>query len=157
MEASLLIALLSGLIGAAILTILIYLLPFFGYQLDIPYLIGSRFVDLKQKTRLYFVGITLHLIIGGAWGVLYVFLISAMAATPNWATGLLWGFGHGIFVGSMMGILADSHPKMGKGNPIDHPGILGRRWGAAMPYFILGLHIIYGISAMAIYHSMVTS
>ncbi|HLR32093.1 MAG TPA: hypothetical protein VK074_06360 [Fodinibius sp.] len=155
MEVNLLIAAVAGFIGAIILTLLIYLFKLAGQNLDIPYLIGARFVDLNNRTKVYTVGITLHLLIGAGWGVLYVILISAMAVTPNWPVGLLWGFAHGIFVGSMMGILADTHPAIGEGKPIPDPGIMGRSWGTLIPYYILGLHIIYGACTLAVYHAIV--
>ena len=156
MEANLLLAALAGLIGAVILTLLMYLLKIFGYNLDIPYLIGTRFVDINKRGKVFATGISLHLLIGAGWGVLYVILLTAMAVTPNWPAGILWGFGHGIFVGSMMGILADTHPHIGEDKPISIPGILGHRWGTLMPYWILALHIIYGVCTLAIYHSMIT-
>jgi hypothetical protein len=155
MEANLLIAALAGFIGALILTLLMYLLKIFGHNLDLPYLLGSRFVDIEQRTKVYVTGITLHLLIGAGWGVLYVILLTAMVVTPNWPAGILWGFAHGIFVGSMMGILADTHPYIGENQPISHPGILGRRWSDLMPYWILGLHIIFGVCTLSIYHSLV--
>lgn len=155
MEANLLIAALAGFIGALILTLLMYLLKICGHNLDIPYLLGSRFVDIEQRTKVYATGITLHLLTGAGWGVLYVILLTAMVVTPNWPAGILWGFAHGIFVGSMMGILADTHPYIGEDKPISHPGILGHRWSDLMPYWILGLHIIFGACTLSIYHSIV--
>lgn len=155
MEVHFLMAAISGLAGAIILTLLIYLLPIFDYNLDIPYLIGSRFVDIENTKLVYTVGIAAHLLIGAGWGILYVILLTAMVVTPNWPAGILWGFAHGIFVGSMMGILADTHPNIGEGKAIAHPGIMGRRWGPAMPYFILAFHIIFGVCAMTIYYYLV--
>ncbi|WP_445666390.1 hypothetical protein [Fodinibius sp. AD559] len=156
MEANLFIAAISGFIGALILTSLIYLLKLFGQDLDIPYLIGTRFVDIQNKTQVYIVGILLHLLIGAGWGVLYVILLTAMVVTPNWPAGILWGFGHGIFVGIMIGIVTDTHPYIGEDKPINSPGILGRKWGALMPYWILGLHIIFGVCTLSIYHWWLT-
>ena len=156
MEANLLVAALSGLIGAIILTTLIYLLKLFDQDLDIPYLIGTRFVGIENKTQVYVVGISLHLLAGAGWGILYVILLTAMVVTPNWPAGTLWGFAHGIFVGSMMGIIADTHPYIGKDKPIKSPGILGREWGSLMPYWILTLHIIYGACTLLIYHFWMT-
>lgn len=156
MEANLLIAALSGFIGAVILTLLIYLLKASGQSLDIPYLIGTRFVDPTNKARVYTIGIALHLLIGAGWGVLYVFLLTAMVVTPNWPAGILWGLGHGIFIGSMMGILADTHPAIGEGKPLVDPGIMGESWGTLIPYYVLGLHIIYGACTLTIYHQLMT-
>lgn len=152
MEANLLIAALSGLIGAIVLTLLIYLLKLFGQDLDIPYLIGSRFVDIENESAVYTTGILLHLLIGAGWGVLYVILLTAMVVVPNWPAGILWGFGHGIFVGAMMGIIADTHPYIGDDKPINSPGILGSEWGTLMPYWILGLHIVFGVCTLSFYH-----
>lgn len=152
MEVNLLIAAFSGFVGAIVLTLLMYLLKLFGQNLDIPYLIGTRFINIENRTLVYTFGITAHILIGAGWGVLYVFLLTAMVVTPNWPAGILWGFAHGIFVGSMMGILADTHPYIGEGKPIDSPGILGQDWGALMPYWILGLHIIFGVCTLWLYH-----
>lgn len=155
MESNLLWAAVSGFIGAIILTFLIYLLKLFKQDLDIPYLIGSRFVDIEDPTRVYTIGVILHLLIGAGWGILYVVLITAMRVVPNWPIGILWGFGHGIFIGIIMGILADTHPHIGKDKPINDPGMLGRRWGTLTPYWILGLHIIFGAFTMGIYYWLV--
>lgn len=155
MQANLLLGAVSGLIGAIILTLLIYLLKLFNQDLDIPYLLGSRFIDIEKPAKIYITGIILHLLIGAGWGVLYIILLTAMRVVPNWPAGILWGFGHGIFIGVIMGILADTHPYIGKNKPISDPGILGQRWGTLIPYWILVLHIIFGISTLGIYHWLV--
>lgn len=152
MEANLLIAAISGLTGAVIITILMYLLKLFGQDLDIPYLLGSRFVDIENPSGVYIAGISLHLLIGAGWGVLYVILLTAMVVVPNWPAGILWGFAHGIFIGAMMGILAENHPYIGSDKPIKDPGILGREWSPLMPYLILGLHVIFGVCTLSFYH-----
>lgn len=152
MEANLLSAAISGFIGAIVLTVLIYLLKFFGQDLDIPYLIGTRFVDIENRNRVYLVGVLLHLLIGAGWGVLYVFLLTAIGVTPNWPAGILWGLGHGIFIGSIIGIIADTHPYIGENKPIESPGILGSNRGTLIPYWILILHIIFGVCTLAIYY-----
>lgn len=152
MEANLFIAAFSGFVGAIILTLLIYLLKVFGQDLDIPYLIGSRFIAITKRSQVYAAGILLHLLIGAGWGIIYVILLTAMVVTPNWPAGILWGFTHGIFVGSMMGILADTHPYIGDDKPIPNPGIMGSEWGTLIPYWILVLHTIYGVCTLGIYH-----
>lgn len=146
------LAALSGFIGAVILTLLIYLITINGRKLDIPYLIGSRFIDIENEPKVYVVGIILHLIIGAGWGVFYVFTVTAMSVIPDWPTGILWGFAHGIFIGSMMGIIADTHPYIGEDKPISDPGIMGQNWGDLMPYWILGLHTIFGICTLSVYN-----
>lgn len=154
MEANLLLAALSGLIGSVVMTGLMYAVEINGQKLDLPYLLGSRFVDIQNRRKIYATGMSLHLLAGAIWGMLYVFLLTAMVLTPNWPAGILWGFAHGIFVGVMMGILSENHPNIGDDKRIKDPGILGNRWGDGMPYWILGLHIIYGVCTLAIYYQL---
>lgn len=154
MEANLVLGAFAGLAGAVLMTLLIYLLKAAGYSIDIPYLLGSRFLNIENTSGVYSLGIILHLLAGAAWGILYVFMITAMAVTPNWPIGILWGFGHGIFIGVLMGILSENHPYIGEGKPIKNPGILGRKWSDAIPYFFLALHVIFGAATLAIYHQM---
>lgn len=156
MEANLFIGVLAGFVGAVLMTALIYILKAAGQNIDIPYLLGTRFLDIQNTSGVYLLGIILHLLAGAAWGALYVFMITAMAVTPNWPIGILWGFGHGIFVGVLMGILSETHPYIGEGKPISDPGILGSRWSTATPYLILALHVIFGASTLAVYHQIVT-
>lgn len=155
MEANLALGAFSGFIGAIIITILMYLLKIWGQDLDIPFILGSIFVDIHNKAAVYTTGIITHLLAGAGWGIFYVFTIAAMGVTPNWPAGILWGFGHGIFVGVMMGTLAETHPYVGEDKPIKDPGILGHRWSELMPYWILGLHVIFGVSSLLIYHQIV--
>lgn len=154
-EANIFLAALAGLIGAVVMTLLIYLLKMNGKSVDIPYLIGTRFIDIENRSRAYTVGILLHLLIGAGWGVIYVFLLTAMAFVPDWPAGILWGLAHGIFVGSLMGIAADAHPYIGDDKPISSPGIMGADWGDTIPYYILGLHIIFGVCTLWIYSELV--
>lgn len=143
---------LSGFIGAIIITLLLYFVKIDGRKLDIPYLIGSRFINIENESKIYAVGIILHLLIGAGWGVFYVFTVTAMSVIPDWPTGILWGFAHGIFIGSMMGIIGDTHPYIGEDKPISDPGIMGKNWGDEMPWWVLGIHIIFGVCTLTIYN-----
>jgi len=154
MAANLFEAALSGLSGAVIMTVLIYLFKAWGLSLDIPYLLGTRFVSTGNRTKAYLTGMTLHLLSGAVWGIVYVFFLTAMAITPNWPAGILYGFAHGIFIGVMIGILAQSHPLIGEGRPMEDPGMFGSRWGTGIPYVLLATHIVYGVSTLYIYHNL---
>lgn len=155
MEVNLWYAALSGFLGALIITILMYAVKIRGKKLDVPYLLGTRFADIQNTSSVYILGVALHLLTGVGWGMLYVFLLTAMVVTPNWPAGILWGFAHGIFVGVIMGLLAETHPHVGEGQKIDDPGMMGRQWSPLMPYWILALHVIYGVSTLGIYYQIV--
>jgi len=156
MDGSLLLGAISGLVGTVIITILSYFLNIAGHTLDLPYLLGARFVDIKDKAKVYTAGLLLHLLAGAAWGAMYILTITAMGIQANWPAGILWGFAHGIFVGVMLGLLSDDHPHIGEGKLIDDPGIMGRRWSPLMPYWILGLHVIFGVVTLFTYRFLFT-
>ncbi|MDX1670935.1 MAG: hypothetical protein R3211_01235 [Balneolaceae bacterium] len=153
MEASFLLAAISGLIGAAVMTIFIYLFKALGLSLDIPYLLGTRLTaSVSNKGKIYATGLTLHLLSGAIWGMLYILFAMAMAVKPDWALGILYGVGHGIFIGAMIGILSESHPQIGEDKPISDPGMFGHRWGKAIPYILLLLHILFGTATLLAYN-----
>ena len=151
MVANLVEAALAGVAGAAIMSLFIYLFKAWGLSLDIPYLLGTRVYPAGKRSSVYLAGMTIHLLLGAVWGLIYVFLLTAMAVTPNWPAGILFGFAHGIFIGVMIGILSQDHPQIGEGKPMQDPGMFGNRWGAGIPYVLLGTHIIYGVSTLYIY------
>ena len=152
MVQNLLIAAVSGIAGAAVMTCFIYLFKVTDLDLDIPYLLGSRFVAIGNRAKVYGTGLILHLLSGAFWGALYVYFLTAMAVTPNWPAGILFGFAHGIFVGAMIGILSENHPQIGENKPLSDPGMFGSRWGAGIPYVLLAVHVIYGVTTLFIYH-----
>lgn len=151
MAANLWFAALSGLIGAGVMTVIIYLFKRIGIRLDIPYLLGTRFVAIDKKRKVYITGLLLHLVLGVLWGIVYVYLMNALAVRPDWPSGILFGFAHGIFSGAIIGSLSQNHPYIGTGKPIDDPGMFGSRWGTLVPYALLLLHIIFGVVVMLSY------
>lgn len=156
MDANLLLAALSGLAAAAVMTVFIYLFKAAGQDLDLPYLLGSRFIPTENRSAVYTTGLLIHLFSGAVWGTLYVFFLTAMNVTPNWPAGILFGFAHGIFVGVMIGILSENHPQIGEGKEMSDPGMFGSSWGTGIPYVLLIVHVIFGVTALAIYHYLFT-
>ena len=150
-EGNLLLGALAGVLGTVVITLLLLPLRTAGHTLDIPYLLGSRFIDPANKTKLYLAGYVLHLIAGAAWGAMYILTLTAMGITPNWPAGILWGFAHGIFIGVMMSTVAEQHPQIGEGKPISDPGILGSNWSSLMPYIVLGAHVVFGVITLLTY------
>ena len=155
-EGNLLLAAVAGIAGTIIITILLFILRAAGQNLDIPYLLGTRFIDPENKRKVYVTGYLLHFIAGAAWGTMYVLTLTAMGVNPDWPAGILWGFAHGIFIGVMMSTVSEQHPHIGEGKAIASPGILGRRWSPLMPYWVLGIHIIFGVVTLLTYQVLFT-
>lgn len=156
MAENLLLAAISGLGGAAVMTVFIYIFKASGQDLDIPLLLGSRFLSLENRMNVYVVGLLLHLLSGTFWGAMYVYFLAAMRITPNWPAGILFGFAQGIFIGAVIGFLAESHPNIGEGKEMSDPGMFGARWGTGIPYVLLITHVIYGVTTLSIYHFLLS-
>jgi hypothetical protein len=142
----------AGAIGAVVMAMLIPLVKLGGYRLDFPFILGSRVVGISNNTTTYSVGLLLHLLMGAAWGILYAILLAGMNFTPNWPAGLLWGFAHGVFTGVLLSTTTRNNPHIGDGKTLPDPGMMGRRWSPAMPYWILVLHMIFGGITLFLYY-----
>ncbi|MFH5832688.1 hypothetical protein ACG2F4_12870 [Halalkalibaculum sp. DA3122] len=154
MGVNLFLAGVAGIVGAAVMALFIYLFKAVGYNLDIPWLLGTRFVPIEDRSRAYTVGMTLHLLLGAFWGIFYVFTLSAMAVTPNWPAGIMYGVSHSIFIGAMIGILSSEHPHIGEGKAMSDPGMFGHQWGIGVTVELFVIHIIYGVSTLGIYYNL---
>jgi len=157
LTANLLLGALSGLFGAVVMTLCIYVLNKSGVHFDILYLIGTRFVDPRQKSKAYTVGTIVHLLIGALWGVLYIILIMGMSEIPRWTLGLLFGFAHGFFSGIILSTVADANPNVGNGKAISDPGMFGNRWGKSVPFYIFVVHMVFGLVTVISYNWMYIS
>lgn len=153
--ANLLWAMVAGMIAAVLLVLLIRLLKAAGRNLDLPYLLGSYFVDISNRSKVYVAGTIIHIVIGGVWGFVYLVTMLGLSIEPTWVVGILWGFAHGIIAGVLMGTISQTHPYVGEGKPIPDPGILGSRLGTFEPYLVLGLHVIFGIVTIYVYSLLV--
>ncbi|MDR8389598.1 hypothetical protein NC796_00525 [Aliifodinibius sp. S!AR15-10] len=154
MTLNILQAALAGIAGAAIMAIFIYIFKAAGFNLDIPWLLGTRFVPIEKRSKAYTVGIILHLLLGAFWSIFYVFSLIAMAVIPNWPAGIMYGVSHAIFIGAMIGILASEHPHIGEGKAMSDPGMFGHLWGVGVSVELLVVHVIYGASTLWIYHNL---
>lgn len=154
MAVNLLLAALAGIIGAAIMALFIYLFKAAGFNLDIPWLLGTRYVAIENLSKAYTIGMILHLLLGAFWGMFYVYSLIAMAVPPNWPAGIMYGVSHSIFIGAMIGILSSSHPHIGEGKAMSDPGMFGHQWGIGVTVELFIIHIIYGVSTLGIYYNL---
>lgn len=148
------IAAIAGLGGVVAMTIMMYILVGFGFRLDIPYILGSRFIHPGSNGKIYTVGILLHLLIGVLWGLIYTLLMIGMVQPPKWTLGLLFGAAHGFFVGVLLSTFADAHPHVGEHKAIPDPGMFGNKWGTSIPFLIILLHIAYGLTMTILYNQL---
>lgn len=154
-QANILWAIIAGMIGSLVFTVLVYIIKAVSrnsnINVDIPFMLGSFVVDIDKKSKLYTVGIILNTIMGGLWGMIYVITMLGLSIPPIWQVGFLWGMAHGIISGVLVSTICQNHPYMGKGKEIPNPGILGSNWSEVNPYLYLSLHIIFAVVTIFIY------
>lgn len=150
MGANLLYAALSGLIGAVVMVILLYILKLIGLNVDLPGFIGKALSKDGEESN-SFKGIFVLLVVGIIWGLFDVTLMMGTTMLPSWGTGLLYGLANGVFMGMIAGTLVDSNLNVGKGKAVEDPGMFFYRWGLASSVTIVVLYIVYGFTTLVVY------
>lgn len=154
MGANLIYAAFSGLLGAVVMVILLYILKMVGLKVDLPSFIGKALSKEGDQSGGTFKGVLVLLVIGILWGLFDITLMMGTTMLPSWGTGLLYGFANGIFMGMIAGTLVDSKLNVGKGKAVEDPGMFFHKWGLLSSVSIVVLYIIYGFTTLVIYTSL---
>ena len=149
-------AILAGVVGAGLVLVAVVAGKIMGLNTDVLRLIGLFFVPEERSPKLiYAVGLVVHFVVGGFFGIIYAILFTAVGAVTVVGAAALWGilFGalHGVVIGSSLGALPALHPRVGNGGSLPAPGFFGKNIGVAMPVALILLHVIYGVTAGIVY------
>lgn len=146
-------AILAGLAGTAIMTMLMYLAPLMGMpKMDIIRMLGSMFTssrgvatgqdtvsDSNQGLTIG-LGLVIHLMMGVVFALIYALLWGLGVGSPTWIWGLIFGAVHGVVAIAMMPVMMRMYP-----NPPQMDG------GAlAMVGQMMG-HLVYGLVVALVY------
>ncbi len=138
---SILGAVVAGLVGTAVMSIAMALAPRMGLP---PMDFAGMLANLLGVPRLRALGFALHLLIGVGWAFAYAVLWSAGVGSPDVTVGLLFGIGHWLIAGALVGLLSYVRPGM--------PGFYFRNLGGSVGFFGgLMVHIMYGLTVGLIY------
>jgi hypothetical protein len=126
-------------------------------RMNLPYMLGTMFTPDRDKAKLY--GFGMHMAMGWAFSLIYVFLFQALGAA-GWWRGAVIGLVHAFFVlVAMMALLPGVHPRMASEqhgpeaqNMLEPPGFLALHYGVQTPLSILLSHAIFGAILGAFYH-----
>jgi hypothetical protein len=147
---NLIAALIGGLIGTVVMTLLMMVAPMMGMPaMDIPALLGSMFRVPGNKV----LGLILHLMMGMIFGMIYGLLFSI--STENMLLlGLSIGNVHWLIVGLVLHMLPTIHAGIRSGQ-MSAPGIYMVHIGGVMG-FLGGLigHVVYGLVVALVYGSI---
>lgn len=119
-------AILAGLIGTVIFTIILYAAPTMGFpKMDIIGMIGTMAAEPGGAARA--VGVIGHLIMGIVFAIIYALIWAAGVGSVTWVWGLVFGLVHGLGVALVgMPMMVSIHPRSPEreGGPKALAGIL---------------------------------
>lgn len=141
-------AIVAGIVGTVVMTIVMAMAPRMGMpKMDIVGMLGSMFSAKGNRT----LGMIIHLMMGVVFAVLYALLwhIGVGSVGPLW--GVLFGAGHWIVAGTMMGGMTAMHAGI-KAGTVEAPGVFMIRNGGMMAFMggLLG-HVIFGLVVALVY------
>jgi len=140
-------AVVAGLVGTAVFTMILALAPRMGMpKMDIVGLLSTMF---GKENRL--LGWMMHLMMGVIFALIYAFLWSKGVLAPNWLGGLAFGAVHWLIVGMIMGMMPIMHAGIRSGRVMT-PGLWMTKGGGMLAFFggLMG-HMIFGVVVALVY------
>ncbi|GAB4278522.1 MAG: hypothetical protein Kow0080_30230 [Candidatus Promineifilaceae bacterium] len=145
-------AVIAGVIGTIVMTMVMVMAPKMGMpKMDIVGMLGSMFSAESNRTM----GMVMHVMMGVVFAIVYALLWSAGIGSVNLLWGLLFGAGHWLVSGAMMGGMSMMHAGV-KAGTVNAPGVYMTNNGGMMA-FMGGLvgHVIFGLVVALIYGAFV--
>ena len=125
MDFDLIAAIVGGLVGTAVMTVLMTMAPVMGLpKMDMPALLGSIFGAPGSKT----LGLQMHFMMGTVFGLVYAALFAVITGTSIVLLGVLFGIVHWLIAGLMTGMMPIMHAGIKPGQ-IEAPGVFMTRLG----------------------------
>lgn len=132
-------AIVAGLAGTAVMTVLMYLAPRMGMPgMDMPKMLGTMFITREETATA--VGLVIHFMMGAIFAVIYALLWSLGVGSATWWWGLIFGAVHGLIAAGMMPIMLRMHPRPPE-----------MSFGPVMIAGVLMAHLVYGLVVALVY------
>ncbi|MCP4420668.1 MAG: hypothetical protein GY805_29015 [Chloroflexi bacterium] len=152
MEFSILGAIVAGVVGTIVMTMVMVMAPKMGMpKMDIVGMLGSMFSAEGNRMM----GMGIHFMMGVVFAIIYALLWNAEIGAVNLLWGLVFGVGHWLISGAMMGGMGMMHAGV-KAGTMKAPGPYMTNNGGMMS-FMGGLvgHIIFGLVVALVYGAFV--
>jgi len=143
-------AIIAGVAGTSVMTVLMYMAKAMGMPMDMPRILGLMFTRPENKTGTYIVGLMAHFMNGVIFAVIYALLFTVLGV-GGWTWGLIFGLVHGVMAGLVIGMMHLVHPNMGPGKELPALGLFARNISPMAPAGLVMLHLVYGAIVGAIY------
>jgi len=144
---NLLNAVISGILGTLAISMVMAVAPKMGMpKMDIVDMLSTMF---GKPNRV--LGWMMHLMMGVVFALAYAFLWSIGIGSDGWLSGLIFGAGHWMIVGLMMGLIPIMHAGIKNGD-VEAPGLWMTNQGGMLS-FVGGLmgHMVFGLVVALVY------
>lgn len=141
-------AVIAGIAGTIVMTMVMVVAPKMGMpKMDIVGLLGSMF----KKEGIKPLGLMMHFMMGIIFAIIYAFLWSKGIGNATVVYGLIFGIGHWLIVGLIMGMMPMLHAGI-KAGTVKAPGVYMTNNGGAKGFMggLIG-HIVFGITVALVY------
>lgn len=141
-------AIIAGVIGTIVITMVMAMAPKMGMpKMDMVGMLGAMFSPEGNRT----LGLAIHLMMGVVFAIIYALLWSLGIGTQGLLWGAIFGAGHWLVAGSMMGGMPMMHAGI-KAGTVQAPGVFMLQTGGVMAFMggLMG-HIIFGLVVTLVY------
>lgn len=138
------VAFYGGCVAAVVMSALLGLARLAGLtRLDLAFEMGSL-INPQSLPGVWCLGFILHVLFGGAFGLVYAGILDAWFR-PSAAAGAALGVAHAIVIGLVFAFLLPEIHNPVDGRPLAaHPGFLAINFGVATAAVLIVAYIVYG-------------
>jgi len=147
-------AVVSGLVGGAVLIAVVYMGIFMmprQMKMNILLLLGTMMVPAGALA--YVLGLMMHAGASAVFGLIHIGVFQGLDVEPNAAWGLLFGLVHWTVAGMAMGMMPMMHPRIRSGE-IAAPGPFALGYPPLTAVGFLMVHLIYGVVVGGLYGAL---
>jgi hypothetical protein len=134
-------AFLFGVLGAAAISVTSLILRAIGVPIQLELILGTA-TGLWPSPLAFVVGLGIHLAIGGAFGLLYGWLMETVWDHGGAGTGMVLGVIHAALIGMAVGLTPQFHPHIPEHMP--DPGPYFANIGVVGVVCFFAIHVLYG-------------
>lgn len=135
-------AITAGILGALVMTFIMWIArEVIGMQVNLEMMLGTMF-GLEKSFATWLIGLTIHLMVGAMFGLIYAWCFENLIHKANWLYGIGIGAVHTVFSGVMLGAVPFMHPLIPE--QMSAPGMFMANLGAIGIVAFTMLHVIFG-------------
>jgi len=135
-------AILFGLLGAGAISVASFVLRALGLPICLEMILGSG-LGIAPGIVAFALGLGMHLVIGGLFGLLYGWLFERVWDHGGAATGAILATLHAALIGMAVGLTPQFHPYVPE--MIQDPGPYFANAGVAGVLSFFAIHLLYGM------------